>query len=218
MTDAFSKTTAEELLVRCLGPEPRSSALEEPSTADLSAYLAAEQMERGARLAAEAYLAAHPALAEALREALALEVGDAPMSLPLSRRALQRTSGLRRLVIDVPPFALAAAMASPPMPEDRQVLAEQPGRFRLVYFRRDQRARLALFVAAEARPRPRLLSCMLDAIALPIAVETEGQQVDLGPVGALPGRTLSLELLDEDEPLELELLLGAGSSGAKGRD
>lgn len=217
MTDAFSKITAEELLARCLGPEPTSSALEEPSAADLSAYLADEPLERGARLAAEAHLAEHPALAEALREALAVEAGDAP--IPLSRRALRRASGLRRLLIDVPPFALAAAVASPPIPEDRQVLAEQPGRFRLVYFRRDQRARIALFVAAEARPRPRLLSCLLDTVALPMAVETEGQQVDLGPVGALPGRTLSLELLDEDEPLKLELLLGAaGSRGAQGRD
>jgi hypothetical protein len=91
--------------------------------------------------------------------------------------------------------ALAAdtATAAAPLPRDRRVLLEEPGRFRLVYYHVDGQGRAGLFCddpAAEVT-----LEADLDGEPLVPARDPEGAlTLDLGPAGRLPGRTLAVRL------------------------
>lgn len=77
-----------------------------------------------------------------------------------------------------------------PAPADRRVLDEQPGCFRLVYYRRRAHGVLALFHEPDSEME--VQRCSLDSEELAPQVLDEGQVFVLGPAGDLWGRTVQI--------------------------
>jgi hypothetical protein len=139
----------------------------------------AERIERGLALAA------------ALRADPRAAAPDTPIHLPL---AVAPAPAARALA--------ATADAEPaPCPADRRVVLEQPGLYRVVYFREGADARLGLF--ADGRRELALeLEVQLDGEVLRASVDDpEALVFDLGKLAALAGRTLELRLRRGGEPL-----------------
>lgn len=106
----------------------------------------------------------------------------APLHLPL---AIARPAAARALAATEGPEAA-------PDPADRRVLLEEPGRYRLVYFREGAAGRVGLFASP---PSELELELLLDGQPLPPMLDEPGVLLfALGPTADLAGRSLRLRL------------------------
>ncbi len=209
------------LIDRVLGPEPREAG--EPTAAELVAAEARELTDPSRRREVAAYLAQRPQLADAIRAGLAeadriegqtrqpLRVTRAPALAEL----VERLGGVFRGVLQIgapPQLAAAATEGAPsaPVPEDRQVLLDDPASLRLVYHRQAGQAVLMAFAAPGAALGELLGRCWLDDRELsPERIETGIYRFALGPAARLDRRTIRLELSAGQGEATLQWLLEA---------
>lgn len=169
-------------LLQLLGPE----FADEPSSAQLTAYLAGELDDEGLAREAENYLRENPRIAERLRAAL-------DSSEALDERA--ESKGRAVLTIARPPLRAAAASLKDdalPVPDERRVLVDEGG-LRVVYLREGERARLGLFRHGPGLSFDEVKVRLDDEIPVIITSGEDARIYDLGPARALVGHELSLE-------------------------
>ncbi len=200
---------SEGLLRRYLGPEPREDPRdEEPSAALLSAFLAGDLPPGEARDGIARYLETRPELEAAIRSALEIESAEDaenPEDLThprvLTLADLRSASQIPPLDLMALPMALAAADDKPPIPTDRRRLIRDEG-LSLVYFRRLAEGWLLLSGAAIRAGLVRLHTCSVGTRACAISDEPEGQIANLGPLGALAGKRLTITVETREDELK----------------
>lgn len=190
---------------RWLGPVHH----DEPSTGAILAALSSP--ETGEAEEVEAFLQRHPGLRQAALDGLEeLRRLEAPPSPLQGRgRALGRP-GPVVLAVELPALRAAAAdEAAAPLPEDHQVLMDDPRGVRLSYFRRGADGTLGLFSAAADSAA--LVSCKVDGVSLPTTEAGPGQvTVRLGPPRQLVGRRLEVIIQVAGEAVSFEVTLVPG--------
>jgi hypothetical protein len=171
------RTLIELLLGPCHEPEPPSAELVRRAAGTLDPARAGE---------VDGFAKKNQALARAA-------------AAGIDEIARQEGGGHAVLAVDLPPLRAAAATDAAgdpaPVPEDRRVLAEEPGRFRLVYYRLAGRACVTLALLAPGAAAA--LRVRLDGVDVAVAAE-DGVPAPLtavlGPAAALVGRRLVIDL------------------------
>jgi len=184
---------------RVLGPVFEA----EPASSELVSYVAGE-LPTDRRREVASFLLAQPELRAAinagLAEIAALEAGGgsarADASVPSHQPQVLR--------IVAPPWRAAADSATTEpellVPEDRQVLYEQAGSLRVVYYRHGAGAFVSLFAGDEAGSAlSASATARLDEVELPaVSAEPEVTTFELGPARSILGKRLSVSFVGGD--------------------
>lgn len=191
---------------RVLGPVFEA----EPTSAELVAYVAGE-LPPDRRREVASFLLAQPelraAISAGLAEIAALDAGSDSAGADASAPPL-RAQVLR---IVAPPWRAAAdsAVVEPELlvPEDRQVLYEQAGSLRVVYYRHGSSAFVSLFAGDVAGSEVSASAAVrLDDVELPaVSAEPEVTTFELGPARSILGKRLAVSFVEGGDGGRLEL-------------